>query len=119
MNEESKLIDLERRITLLENYVNLLSMRVTNFQTEDSQKRKSQYKKYVVVTDDIEGVIFSLNNENDHPNVSYVRIDGVNNIDIVVISKDFFVEWKRSHYRFLQCSYEQLVNNLRKDGVIN
>jgi hypothetical protein len=123
-NMEKMYSDLERRVTLLENYVNLLSMKVVK---TDIPQKKPPFKKYVVTTDSEEGIasiVFALNdickiNTNDRPNVTYVKVDGIDNLEIVVITKSFFYEWKKTHYKFYSCTYEGLLHNLRKDGVID
>ena len=123
---EDRVTELENKVKFLEGYLNLLSAHVLKDNDIQKQKRPS-YKKYVVIANDeesIASIVFALGDickisTNDRPNVSYVRIDGVNNIDIVVITQSFFREWKNTHYKFYTCSYEDLIANFRKDGVIN
>ena len=98
---EDRVTELENKVKFLEGYVHMLSAHVIKtsmnsvygLNGNDIQKpRKPHYKKYVVITNDeesIASVVFALGDicrisTNDRPNVSYVRIDGVNNIDIVV-----------------------------------
>lgn len=119
---EEKIMELERRIAMLESVVNLLSMNVASAKP---MVRKPQYKKYVVITDNeecIASIIFSLNyichlETQDRPNVTYAKVPGHDNFEIVVITREFFYQWKFKHHRYDKVSFEELCDILEKEGA--
>lgn len=118
---EERIEMLERRVAMLENMLNLMTAKVTAYK----KPYKPSYKKYVVVTNDEEtlsSMVFSLYEMTkvevtDCPNVSYIKIPGKNNFEIVIITDKFFRHWKETHRKFYKVSFEELCDILEKQGI--
>ncbi len=125
-----KIAELERRLTLLENMINLM-LKDKGSGGYSERNSKSRYQKYVVTVENeeiINCVVLDIENQMSspedvlldiHPNVTYMKFANNSNYEVVVITSEFYSRWKYSHRNFYTVKYDRLVEELKKGGVIN
>jgi hypothetical protein len=127
---EDRIDILEKRIEMLEAMVKMMANNNTNKVNKPKYTNASLASKYVITVDsdeaidaityDIESYVSNVEDLmlDRHPNVCYVKFANNRRYEVIVITKDFLARWKQTHRYFYSVTYDQAIDELKKEGVI-
>lgn len=128
---EDRIDILEKRIEMLEAMVKMLANTAGCNNNYKPKIKYNKYEKYVVMVDsdsDIEALTYDMENYfsyiediqlDKHPNVCYVTFPEHRGYEVILITKNFFQRWKTTHRYFYTVTYDELIDELKKGGVID
>ena len=128
---EDRIDILEKRIEMLEAMVKVMANTAGCNNNYKSKLKYNKFEKYVVTVDsdsDIEALTYDMENYfsyiedislDKHPNVCYVNFPEHRGYEVIFITKNFFQRWKTTHRYFYTVSYDELIDELKKVGVID